>query len=486
MARPDKALSLAVRPAVVARHLGDLLLAVGALSVVPLAAAIAFGERAPAAAQAATGALFAGAGVGMRRLRAGPGVQRNEALVVAALAFLLAPLATVPVLVAAGCGLGDAWFEAVSGVTTTGLSTLPSVEGASRAFRFTRAWTQWYGGLGFVVLSLVLTSRPGLLARRLEPAGGEERDLAGSTRLHARETLRVYAVLTAAGILALAVAGAGAFDAAAYTLSAVSTGGFAPHDGSLAALGAWPRQALVILVSACGAVSLPLYLRGRRRGWRTVTGDPELRALLACFLAVTLLLALGMALAGGRTAAEIARHAPLVGVAAQSTTGFTSIPPEELDRFSKAVLVLAMSVGGCAGSTAGGIKLLRLLVIVKLLRWTFRRLRLPEHAVDEPRLAGHPLDADTMRGAVVVASLFGLVTVGSWLVFLGYGRDPLDSLFEVVSALGTVGLSTGVCGPGLEGALKGILCADMLLGRLEIVALLVVLSPATWFGRKAV
>jgi trk system potassium uptake protein TrkH len=478
-------LGFAVRPGVVLGHLGDLLVAVGVLSAVPLALAIGFGEPLLAAVQAGVALAFVAAGFGLRRLRPKAGVQRNEALAVAALAFLIAPLATAPLYVAAGHPWADALFEAISGVTTTGLSTLPSVEDASPAFLLTRAWTQWYGGLGIVVLTLVLSARSGLLARRLEPAGPEERDIASSTRLHALRITRVYLVLTAAGVALLATAGTGVLDAFAYTLSAVSTGGFAPHDASLAALHGWPRQALVVLLSASGAVSLPLYLMARRKGLRAAARDPELRVLAACAVAVSALLALGMALEG-RPVGSILRHAPLLGVSGQTTTGFASLPIRELDGFSKAVLALAMSIGGCVGSTAGGIKILRLIVIAKVVRSAFRRMRLPEHAVEEPRVAGAVLDTATIRGAVVLAFLFALVTVASWLVFLAYGYDPLDSLFEVVSAAGTVGLSTGIARPGLEGPLKGILCADMLLGRLEIVAVLVVLSPATWFGRRAV
>jgi trk system potassium uptake protein TrkH len=278
------------------------------------------------------------------------------------------------------------------------------------------------------------------------------------------------------------MAGAGLFPAVAYTLASVSTGGFAPHDLSLSALDGWIPQAAVILLSTAGAVALPLYYRAWRRGARVLLADPELRTLLACGLAVTVLLAVDMAARDGWTAA--AHDAPLVGFSAQTTTGFTCVDVGALDGFAKVVVIVAMLLGGCVGSTAGGLKIFRVLLIGRLAAWVLRRVRMPDRAVSEPRLGGEPIEPATIRHAAVVVGLFLVALVASWLPFLAYGHDPLDSLFEVASALGTVGLSTGVAAPDLEGVLKGVLCLDMLLGRLEIVAIVVLLTPATWIGRR--
>lgn len=481
MAVPDKSLAYAVRPRVVAKHLGDLLVAVGVLAIVPLVVTLAFCEFTLALPFAGGAAAFVAVGLSLRRLRAPPGLQRNEALTIAALAFVLAPLASWPAFAAAGHGWLDALFEAVSGITTTGMSTLASFEDAPRSFLFARAWAQWYGGLGIVVVSLALMSSPGFLARRLEPAGAEERDLAGSTRVQARRILYVYLVLTVLGMALLALAGIGLFPVVAYTLGAVSTGGFAPHDASLAALDGWIPRAAVIFVSSCGAVALPLYYRAWRRGGRVLLADPELRVLVACAVITTALLALDFAARDGWAAAA---DAPLLGFSAQTTTGFTSVDVGALDPFAKVVIIVSMLLGGCVGSTAGGVKVFRLLLIGRLIAWSLRRLRMPDHAVSEPRLGGDVIEPDTIRNAAVVVALFAVALVVSWLPFLAYGHDPLDALFEVASALGTVGLSAGVAGPQLEGALKGILCLDMLLGRLEIVAIVVLLTPATWIGRR--
>lgn len=143
-----------------------------------------------------------------------------------------------------------------------------------------------------------------------------------------------------------------------------------------------------------------------------------------------------------------------------------------------------MLTGGGMGSTAGGFKLLRLLMAVSVLRLILLRTCLPKHAIINPRLAGRRLQDEEIRAALLLIMLFVVVASLSWLPFVAMGYDPLDSLFEVASALGTAGLSVGVTSASLPTLLKGILCIDMLMGRLEIIAWLVMLYPGTWFGRR--
>jgi trk system potassium uptake protein TrkH len=147
--------------------------------------------------------------------------------------------------------------------------------------------------------------------------------------------------------------------------------------------------------------------------------------------------------------------------------------------------MVSMFVGGGSGSTAGGIKLLRLLIIFRLLQYYLRRAAMPPHAVAQPRLYGQALERTEIEQAMLIAALFAITTGLSWIAFVAFGYAPLDALFEVISAVGTVGLSAGITAPDLEWPLKIVLCLDMLLGRLEAVALLMILYPTTWIGRRA-
>jgi trk system potassium uptake protein TrkH len=306
-----------------------------------------------------------------------------------------------------------------------------------------------------------------------------------SVRARARHAIAVYGVLTVLGVAAIVVAGATPFEGLVHALAAVSTGGFSTHDGSLAALGSWPVQAVAVALGLCGAVSLPLYQRARRDGPRALVEDVELRALVVGCLVLSVLLGVAMVVESKVNVVDALRSAPLLATSAHTTTGFTPLPVADLGPTAKLLMIGSMLVGGSFGSTAGGVKLLRVLIAFRLLQWAVSRARLAPHAISEPRLAGERLSSGEIQRALVVVLLFLLVIGASWVPFVASGYDPLNSLFEVVSAAGTVGLTTGISRPELEAPLKLILCADMLLGRVEIVALLVVLAPRTWWGRRA-
>ncbi|QBQ55114.1 TrkH family potassium uptake protein [Nitrosococcus wardiae] len=479
-----KPLASAVRWSVIAKYGGQLCFVVAVLTLVPAMVSLGFGElRVVLRFLIISGALLVVA-AGAVYIKESTHLQVNEALAITALIFLIAPLLTVYPLMGYGLSFLDALFEATSGVTTTGLSTLGFIEGKPSGFLFVRAWMQWYGGLGIVVLSLALFMGHGQVARRLAGGTWEPSDMVGSARAHARSALMVYLLLTVCGFLVLRSMGVQAFPALLHTLAAVSTGGFSPYDDSLIGLGDWLQQAANLLFAFFGAIPLALYYRAYRAGFRELVGDMEVRVLVLAVLLLTVFLSWSRVWVGGASWSEAVWHAPLLAFSAQSTTGFSSLQIGELDSVSKLGLIVSMFLGGGMGSTSGGIKIIRFLILLRLLQLLFVRASLPPHAVLEPTLGRRRLEPLDIERAVAIVFLYLITIVLSWLPFLAYGYDPLDSLFDVVSAVATVGLSTGVTSPSLEPTLKLVLCLDMLLGRLEIVALLILLLPGTWFGKR--
>jgi trk system potassium uptake protein TrkH len=417
------------------------------------------------------------------RIRASAEIQPNEALVLVAGAFVLTPAVMVWPFTAWGLTPADAWFEAVSAVTTTGLSTISDPAGQAWPLLLTRSWMQWYGGLGFAALCVVMLVPRGIAARRLlEPTGARESDIP-SMIWHARRLLVIYAVMTVAGWLALWAAEGRPFVALVHVLSGVSTGGFSSLDHSLAGFRSPYAAWILSLITLLAAVSLPVYLQAARGAWRGVLGDVELRALVLAALTVGVALSLILA-ADGLDPATAARQGFLLGVSAQTTSGFTPMDPAALPDAAKWTSIVSMALGGSIGSTAGGIKLLRLLVVLRVIQLLIQRMALPPHAVSEARLGGRRVEAGEILHILAVPALFLIVVVVSVVPFLLYGHAPLDALFEVVSAAGTVGLSTGITSSDLPGLLKAVLAFDMLAGRLEFIALLVVLAPHTWIGRR--
>ena len=478
-------LTYAVRQRVLAKYCGQLALMLALLTLVPLGFALLEAEWHAAMRYGMVCGGLVLVGGTMARLVAPVDIRDNEALTITAIAFLLTPLVMSWPLAAAGIAPVDALFEAISGVTTTGLSTLASVEHRSSLFLFSRAWMQWYGGLGIVVLSVALLMGHHAAARRLADPIESGEMLVATARTHAQHSLVVYLCLTLLGLaLVWPLAGDG-FTALVHVLAAVSTGGFSGFDASLGGMGTAAAVA-VMAVSFLGAVSLPLYWRvfhaRRGRRLRTLAGDVELRALVVGCLLVGGLLAL-LARRHGVDAPWY--HGLLMGFSAQTTTGFSSMAVADMDPASKLVMIVSMLVGGSVGSSAGGFKLLRLLILLRFLQFVILRSALPSHAVAQPYLVGQKLESDDIQRALLLILVFVGIVVLSWLPFVLLGYDPLDALFEVASACGTVGLSSGITRPELEVVLKGVLCFDMIAGRLEIIALLVVLYPRNWIGRRS-
>jgi trk system potassium uptake protein TrkH len=335
-----------------------------------------------------------------------------------------------------------------------------------------------------VILSLAIFIGPGTAARRLSLTSMDRENLPASTRLHARRMLLVYVTLTLLGILVLMLLGTDWFDAMVHVLAGISTGGFSSFDSSIAALDGWPVRYILMLIALAGAIPLALYHPSYFKNRRDLVGHPELRAILILCLCAIAALAISMRMVGGFSWDSVLHHAPLLALSAQTTVGFSSMDIVNLDPASKLLLILSMAIGGGIGSTAGGIKILRLLIMLRLLQLLIQRTCLPPSAVIKPKVGGHSLEDHEIEHTLLLILLYLVIILLSWFPFVAAGYDPLNALFEVVSATATVGLSTSITGPDLAPFLKGVLCLDMLLGRLEAVAILLVLYPRTWFGRR--
>ncbi|MFI9650854.1 potassium transporter TrkG [Guyparkeria halopsychrophila] len=476
-------LSYAVRLPVLAKYLGLLASMLALLTLVPLGVAVAFQDYGIALRYLAVIAVLLTAWGASRSIPEPRRIQTNEALTIVALAFVLSPLLMTFPFMGSGLSFENALFEAISAVTTTGLSVTTDLADKPETFLFARSWMQWYGGLGIVVLSIAILMGSQVSSRSLRaPLGGET--LATTTRAHARQALIIYSALTVTGIAVVWLVSGSGVVAINHVLAAVSTGGFSSFDDSLAGLDSWYSRFAIIAISLCGALPLTLYAITFSKRWRDAIRDEELLALVAAVGLVTLLLFLSFRLGSGMGLQDAAGHALFLAMSAQSTAGFTTLDLASIDDGAKLSLLVSMLIGGGVGSTAGGIKLLRLLILLRLIQVLLRRTTMPPHAVHPAKLGGKVLEDATIQRVLILVLLYVGVVLISWFAFLAYGYAPMDALFEVVSATATAGLSAGITSAEMPLFLKLVLCLDMLLGRVEIVALLVVLYLPNWVGTR--
>jgi trk system potassium uptake protein TrkH len=418
--------------------------------------------------------------VGVRRHPLPDSFSKIEALVTVALVFLLGTLASTPAFVVLGMGPVDALFEAMSAITTTGLTVARDPDSWPFAAHFLRAWLQWCGGLVMATAVLALLLPPGVPTRRLGRAGIDQGDRIASTRGQARQLLGVYLGLTVIMALATVAVLPGWREGLVLTLTAISTAGFAPRADSLMSYSA-AGQAIVMFSCVLGAMSLltfALVLQGKpREAW-------QLGSARRVLFALGLLAALqtGLMLASGASGERI--WIGLINlVSGLTTTGFSAgdVPTASA---AGVLLIAAMVAGGDVGSTAGGIKLARMGLLRRLVTHVIRSARLPDNAVAPLRVEGRPVQPATTNALLALLALYISAVALIWAQALSHGYAPYPALFDVVSTVSTVGLTTGVVGPDLPLDLKLTLTFAMWLGRLEFVAVLVLLTPRTWTKRS--
>ncbi|MBP1929617.1 trk system potassium uptake protein TrkH [Methanolinea mesophila] len=465
----------------VIRYAGQLLVVIGGILLVPAIFAVFLGMLHDALIFTLTAIATGAAGYLLFRFIPVRDLEWKEAMVVAALAFPLAGVVSaVPLALIAGIPYLDALFEAVSGITTTGLSVAQADPG--QVFLFTRSWLQWVGGIGIVLLVLSVLVSPGLTARRLfSPAIGDQNLISGA-KTTVMILFRIYAGITLAIFALLLIAGMTPFDAICQSFTTVSTGGFSTRPDSIAGFSGAFIPAIITIGCIMGATNFSLYYRvTRERG--AFFKSIQVRWFFGiALIGIVLLLIAMLPAADPATAGSVA---VFQAFSALTTSGFSTTSIALLPDAAKAVLAVLMWIGGGVGSTAGGIKVLRIAVLVSMVYLVFLRYFLPREAVTPFRVGGIQVSEEDIFRIVAYFFLYIVVLVASALIFLFSGFPALDSLFEVSSALGTVGLSTGITGAGLATVLKVTLIADMLLGRIEILPLLIVVMPRTWWKRGA-
>lgn len=410
-----------------------------------------------------------------RPLTWSPGLEVREGLVVTALAYLLFALAgTLPFWQVAP--FADSFFESMSGFTTTGLSVL-DLNGLPTSLLFFRAYSQWLGGAGIIILSLVLLLGPGQAAFTLYASEFGEENLVGSVVATARVVLKVYLSLTLLGFIAFWAAGMTPFDACLHIMSTISTGGFTTHPEGIARYISHPGIILTItFFMLAGALSFPLYYFFRTDPGRFF-GDEQLRALLLIVVLSTLFVIV--------TAAGAPLTQFFTTTSALTTTGFSITPPSQWPENLRTTCIILMVIGGTAGSTAGGIKIFRLVIIAKLVSRQLFSLLLPRETVLITKLGDQLVSEEEIRRIFSFVSLYFAILILSTLILVTGGFSPADAIFESASALGTVGLSSGITGPDLALSHKLLLIFDMWAGRLEILPILITLYPGRWWRQRS-
>ena len=382
----------------------------------------------------------------------------------------------------------DALFETVSGFTTTGASILMAVEPLSRGALFWRSFTHWVGGMGvlvFVMAILPMSDGHSMHILRAEMPGPTAGKLVSRMSDTAKILYGIYFVMTAVMIVLLLLGGMDLFEACVHAFGTAGTGGFSSRNLSIGAY----NSAYIDIVTGIGmlafGVNFNLYFFLLVRRFREVLRSEELWVYLGIVAASTAAIAANI-LSLYDSVGTALRHTFFQVSSVITTTGYATVDFGQWPVFSKTVLVLLMFVGGCAGSTAGGLKVTRIVTLAKAAVMDMRKMLHP-NAVINVRMEGRALPEKQVRGVQAYLSIYILILCGSWLLLSLAGFDELTTFTAVVTCINNVGPGLNMVGPtGNFGFFapwaKLLLSFDMLAGRLELFPMLLLFAPSIWRG----
>ena len=380
----------------------------------------------------------------------------------------------------------DAFFETVSGFTTTGASILTAVEPLSRGGLLWRSFTHWVGGMGvlvFVMAILPMSDGHTMHILRAEMPGPTAGKLVSRMSDTAKILYGMYFVMTIVMIVLLLLGGMDLFDASVHAFGTAGTGGFSSRNASVGAY----NSAYIDIVTGIGmlafGVNFNLYYFLLIRRFRDVAKSEELWAYLGIVAFSTVTIAANIRHLYGAVGTSL-RHAFFQVSSIITTTGYATVDFNTWPTFSKAILVALMFIGGCAGSTAGGIKVARVVILQKVSVSEMRRMLHP-NAVPASQFEGKPLNERSIRGVHLFLAVYLMVFVASCLLVSLEQLDLVTTFTAVAACINNVGPGLEIVGPmgnfsSFSPWSKLLLSFDMLVGRLEIFPMLLLFAPALW------
>ena len=487
---------------IVLRDLGGLLVIVGVVTLFVLIVPIIFGEYLAIKPILLTAMMYFGLGIPLYfGLKKSGETNLRLAMITASLGWLFVSLiGAIPFLYMSEYGLDvgmdpvSAIFESVAGWTGTGLTMVINESKLPHTLQFWRTITQWVGGVGVIVLTLAILARPGTGSFTLYRSEGREQKIHPSIVATVRSIWWIYLLYTFVGIFVLTIVEMFTEKDIPFTdllwrsinhcMTGISTGGFSVTDDSIASY-SMPSQIVIMILMILGAIAFVSHydlLKGRIRKFFS---DPQTKALFfLIFLGILLLVAFNYPL---RSIYGDLKIYIFQFISAITCTGFSTADISQWSESSKFILSFAMIIGGAAGSTAGGIKLFRAVLLTKGVGWRIKKLVSTPKRVLVYKLGEKPLSAQDAFEEVNEAAIISFL----WMIFLFAGilvvsycmpKESLgDVIFEVCSAQGNVGLSVGITSPTMPVFAKIMLILNMWIGRLEIIPIIIMVRSL--FGK---
>ena len=471
------------------KTIGQVLLVESALMLIPLAVALLCGGG-DAAAILISLVITAAAGELLSLLRPrSDNLRAREGFAVVALGWILVSFFGCLPFRLHGCipKLVDAYFETVSGFTTTGATLLTDVEVLPKGLLFWRSFSHWVGGMGVLVLSLALLPKMGARSihlMRAESPGPAVDKLVPRVGNNAKILYYLYISLTAVMLVCLLLTGMNLYDALIHTFGAAGTGGFSNYNASVGAFDSPAAEIIIGVFMALFGVNFSIYYYILRRNWGAVKHNSELWTYLSMMLVSSVVIAVNILPMYGHNFFTSLRYSFFQVSSIMTTTGYATADFDLWPQLSRTLLTALMLVGASAGSTGGGLKVVRMQLLVKS---GIREIRHTVHprSVNTIKMDGRTVSDSVLNGVQSFFFMYILVLIVSVLLISFDGYDLETNLTAVLSALSNIGPGFNLVGPTRNFSIFSdfstfVLSMDMLIGRLEIFPMLMLAAPSAW------
>jgi len=413
---------------------------------------------------------------------------REGFIVVAFGWFLAATFGSLPYLIHGVLpSFVDAFFESISGFTTTGATVIPHIEGIPHGILLWRSLTQWLGGMGIIILSIAifpLLGVGGMQLYKAELPSPVKDKLTPRVTETARTLWIVYIIISTVEFIMLLAGGMDVFNSLCHTFTTMATGGFSTSDASIAQFHSTYIDGVITLFMLIAGINFTLHYSLIVGNFKAILTNSELRFYLGIALTAVIIVTLNLRLHVFDEIGKCLRYASFQVISILTTTGFTTANFSEWPSLSKIILLLLMFVGGSAGSTGGSIKCLRILLILKHSYRELYRLVHP-HAVTALKLGKRIIYPETMASIWGFFILYLAVTVIAAVILTALGLDVMTAFSSVAATIGNVGPGFGAVNPSstyseIPHLGKWVLSLCMLAGRLEIYTVMILLIPEFW------
>lgn len=471
------------------KTIGQVLLVESALMLIPLAVALLCGGG-DAAAILISLVITAAAGELLSLLKPrSDNLRAREGFAVVALGWILVSFFGCLPFRLHGCipKLVDAYFETVSGFTTTGATLLTDVEVLPKGLLFWRSFSHWVGGMGVLVLSLALLPKMGARSihlMRAEAPGPAVDKLVPRVGNNAKILYYLYISLTAVMLVCLLLTGMNLYDALIHTFGAAGTGGFSNYNASVGAFDSPAAEIITGVFMALFGVNFSIYYYILRRNWGAVKHNSELWTYLSMMLVSSVVIAVNILPMYGHNFFTSLRYSFFQVSSIMTTTGYATADFDLWPQLSRTLLTALMLVGASAGSTGGGLKVVRMQLLVKS---GIREIRHTVHpkSVNTIKMDGRTVSDSVLNGVQSFFFMYILVLIVSVLLISFDGYDLETNLTAVLSALSNIGPGFNLVGPTRNFSIFSdfstfVLSMDMLIGRLEIFPMLMLAAPSAW------